>query len=81
MSWSLEPRLNVESGLLSKSDQGHAGVISKIHRMNRRITPKLEDRDEQSERKLMYVAMTRAEDCLAVSYSEQSAYVDETGCG
>ena len=37
----------------------------------------LEDRDEESERKLMYVAMTRAEDCLAVTYSELSAYVDE----
>ena len=54
-----------------------AGVISEIHQMNRRIASNLEDRDEQSERKLMYVAMTRAEDCLAVTYSEQSAYVDE----
>ena len=41
------------------------------------LPSKLEDRDEQSERKLMYVALTRAEDRLAVTYSEPSAYVDE----
>ena len=51
--------MNVESGLLAES-----GVISEIHQMNRRINPKLEDRDEQSERKLMYAAMAPVEDCL-----------------
>jgi hypothetical protein len=36
-----------------------------------------ETRDEQIERMLMYVALTRAEDRLAVTYSGRSAYVDE----
>jgi hypothetical protein len=35
------------------------------------------DRDEQIERMLMYVALTRAEDRLVVTYSRPSAYVDE----
>ena len=37
----------------------------------------IEDRDEESERKLMYVALTRAEDVLAVTCSGSSAYVEE----
>jgi superfamily I DNA/RNA helicase len=37
----------------------------------------LEDRDDESERKLVYVALTRAEDHLAITHSGSSAYVDE----
>jgi hypothetical protein len=37
----------------------------------------LEDRDAESERKLVYVALTRAEDHLAITHSGPSAYVDE----
>jgi hypothetical protein len=41
------------------------------------LPSQLDDRDEDSERKLMYVASTRAEDLLAITQSGPSAYVEE----
>jgi hypothetical protein len=38
-----------------------------------------EDRDEDSERKLLYVGLTRAEDVLVITHSYPSVYVGEIG--
>jgi hypothetical protein len=38
-----------------------------------------EDRDEDSERKLLYVGLTRAEDLLVITHTHPSAYVGEIG--
>jgi superfamily I DNA/RNA helicase len=70
-----EPAIKVQSIHSSKGLQYRAVILLWADRLPRTFP----DSDPEEERKLMYVALTRAENYLFISYSEASAFIDRVG--